>query len=295
MFPSAGAATSPRRQSVTYPGYQAQYADYPPAHGGYGGHGPGEAAQPAAQWPGYHGLYTRYDADWNSVHHAATAAAALSAASHHFQPPSPAASAPHGSAEAGGDAGPGAGLYGGGVYVKPGSLCAPASGDFKPPLLGDVRGLDDHGGGAEADPLRSQSGAVAGAGGRAHHSPDSGECASRYICNGVADYAQSLHCTVSGLAASDGVSGSDSPNHVLHPQQPPSPGLHHDLGLPARPQPARSPYEWMKRPSISGRPCKEGSDGNSQSWKRTFAKFEVVQSRGRPLLIESILRPTAFT
>ena len=44
MFPSAGAATSPRRQSVTYPGYQAQYADYPPAHGGYGGHGPGEAA-----------------------------------------------------------------------------------------------------------------------------------------------------------------------------------------------------------------------------------------------------------
>ena len=180
MFPSAGAATSPRRQSVTYPGYQAQYADYPPAHGGYGGHGPGEAAQPAAQWPGYHGLYTRYDADWNSVHHAATAAAALSAASHHFQPPSPAASAPHGSAEAGGDAGPGAGLYGGGVYVKPGSLCAPASGDFKPPLLGEVRGLDDHGGGGEADPLRSQSGAVAGAGGRAHHSPDSGEWLSRF-------------------------------------------------------------------------------------------------------------------
>ena len=179
MFPSAGAATSPRRQSVTYPGYQAQYADYPPAHGGYGGHGPGEAAQSAAQWPGYHGLYTRYDADWNSVHHAATAAAALSAASHHFQPPSPAASAPHGSAEAGGDAGPGAGLYGGGVYVKPGSLCAPASGDFKPPILGDVRGLDDHGG--EADPLRSQSGAVAGAGGRAHHSPDSGKWLSRYI------------------------------------------------------------------------------------------------------------------
>ena len=36
---------------------------------------------------------------------------------------------------------------------------------------------------------------------------------------------------MSGLAASDGVSGSDSPNHVLHPQQPPSPGLHHDLGV----------------------------------------------------------------
>ena len=96
-----------------------------------------------------------------------------------------------------------------------------------------MQGQDDQPA-SEADPLRSQGVAS----GRAHHSPDS------------------------GLAASDGVSGSDSPNHV-HPQQPPSPSLHHDLGLPSRPQPARSPYEWMKRPSISSRPCKEGSDGKT--------------------------------
>ncbi len=29
--------------------------------------------------------------------------------------------------------------------------------------------------------------------------------------------------------------------------------------LPARPQPARSPYEWMKRPGSATRPSKEGS------------------------------------
>ena len=29
--------------------------------------------------------------------------------------------------------------------------------------------------------------------------------------------------------------------------------------LPARPQPARSPYEWMKRPGSASRPSKEGS------------------------------------
>ena len=98
-----------------------------------------------------------------------------------------------------------------------------------------MQGQDDQPA-SEADPLRSQGVAS----GRAHHSPDS------------------------GLAASDGVSGSDSPNHA-HPQQPPSPSLHHDLGLPSRPQPARSPYEWMKRPSISSRPCKEGSDGKTFS------------------------------
>ena len=30
---------------------------------------------------------------------------------------------------------------------------------------------------------------------------------------------------------------------------------------PPRPHPARSPYEWMKRPSVAARTCKEGSDG----------------------------------
>ena len=35
--------------------------------------------------------------------------------------------------------------------------------------------------------------------------------------------------------------------------------------LPARPQPARSPYEWMKRPGATSRPNKEGSpDGKYQ-------------------------------
>ena len=57
------------------------------------------------------------------------------------------------------------------------------------------------------------------------------------------------HSPDSGLAASEGLSGSDSP------AQPPSPSL------PSRPQPARSPYEWMKRPSLSARPCKEGPEG----------------------------------
>ena len=57
------------------------------------------------------------------------------------------------------------------------------------------------------------------------------------------------HSPDSGLAASEGLSGSDSP------AQPPSPSL------PSRPQPARSPYEWMKRPSLAARPCKEGPEG----------------------------------
>ncbi len=61
-----------------------------------------------------------------------------------------------------------------------------------------------------------------------------------------------------GLAVSD---GPGSPGHA----PPHQPGLGGDPGspgvdpLPARPQPARSPYEWMKRPSINGRPCKEGT------------------------------------
>ncbi len=37
-----------------------------------------------------------------------------------------------------------------------------------------------------------------------------------------------------------------------------SPGAE-ELALPQRPQPARSPFEWMKRPALTPRPCKEGS------------------------------------
>ena len=225
MFPSSN---SPRRQSVTYPSYQQSGV------GGYdytGGHGVG-GMYPDQQWPaGYHHIYSRYD-EWNH-HHAAAAAVAAQ----FQQPPSPAGGAAGGPAPGDNDSATTAGLLYGG-YSKPGVLCPPV-GDFKPPILGDFRSLpgqDDQPAGeaGEADPLRSQS--VAGVGGRAHHSPDS------------------------GLAASDGVSGSDSPNHVHH-HQPPSPSLHHDISLPSRPQPARSPYEWMKRPSIAARPCKEGSDG----------------------------------
>ena len=225
MFPGS----SPRRQSVGYPGYQAQPSyDYSGVTGATHGYGVAEGQQ----WPGpgYHHLYSRYD-DWN--HHAATAAAAVAAASH-FQPPSPGTGTHATSNEA--ETGSGAGLPLYGNYVKPTPLCPPV-GDFKPPVLGDVRSmasLETDQVGGEADPLRSQQAAITG--GRAHHSPDS------------------------GLAASDGVSGSDSPSHG-QPQQPPSPNLHHDLGLPSRPQPARSPYEWMKRPTIAARPCKEGSDG----------------------------------
>ena len=225
MFPSSN---SPRRQSVTYPSYQQSGV------GGYdytGGHGVGVGAMyPDQQWPaGYHHIYSRYD-EWNHHAHAAAAVAAQ------FQPPSspgPAGGPSPGDSDSGTTGGL---LYGG--YSKPGVLCPPV-GDFKPPILGDFRSLpgqDDQPASeaGEADPLRSQG--VTGVGGRAHHSPDS------------------------GLAASDGVSGSDSPNHV-HQHQPPSPSLHHDIGLPSRPQPARSPYEWMKRPSVAARPCKEGSDG----------------------------------
>ena len=118
-------------------------------------------------------------------------------------------------------------------YNKPvtSALCPPAvSGDFKPPLFGDPRSVS---GGEESVIPGSRVTA-----GHDHHSPDS------------------------GLAASDaGVSGSDSPSHAHQPQQSSSPVLHHDL--PSRPQPARSPYEWMKRPSVGSRPSKEGSDGNS--------------------------------
>ena len=144
--------------------------------------------------------------------------AAAAAVAAQFQPPSPGVTTP-----AAHDTDP---VYG--QYTKPSSLCPPV-GDFKPPIIGEFRSSDDTGGG-DTDPLRPGPGVHHG---RAHHSPDS------------------------GLAASDGVSGSDSPSHVHHPQ-PPSP---HDIGLPARPQPARSPYEWMKRPNITARPCKEGSDG----------------------------------
>ena len=103
-------------------------------------------------------------------------------------------------------------------YKHP-SLCPPL-GDFKPPIFTDTRpiaGQEDRGEGGEAL-SRPHAGPP-------HHSPDS------------------------GLAASEGLSGSDSP------AQPPSPSL------PSRPQPARSPYEWMKRPSLSARPCKEGPEG----------------------------------
>ena len=229
MFPGS----SPRRQSVGYPGYGGPGAGVQPGYdySGVTGPGHGYGAADGQQWPGpgYHHLYSRYD-DWN--HHAASAAAAVAAASH-FQPPSPGAVTHATPTEADPGSG-GLGLYGN--YVKPSPL-GPPVGDFKPPVLGDLRSissLEQDQTGGEADPLRSQQSVITG--GRAHHSPDS------------------------GLAASDGVSGSDSPSHG-QPQQPPSPSLHHDLGLPSRPQPARSPYEWMKRPSVAARPCKEGSDG----------------------------------
>ena len=230
MFPGS----SPRRQSVGYPGYtggpgagvQSGY-DY----SGVTGPGHTYGVADSQQWPGpgYHHLYSRYD-DWG--HHAASAAAAVAAASH-FQPPSPGPVTHAASNEADPGSG-GLGLYGN--YVKPSPLVPPV-GDFKPPLHGDPRSissLEQEQTGGEADPLRSQQSVITG--GRAHHSPDS------------------------GLAASDGVSGSDSPSHS-QPQQPPSPGLNHDLGLLSRPQPARSPYEWMKRPSVAARTCKEGTDG----------------------------------
>ena len=217
-----------------YPGYGGPGASVQSGYDYSGvtgpGHGYGVTAD-SQQWPGpgYHHLYSRYD-DWG--HHAASAAAAVAAASH-FQPPSPGAVTHAASNEADPGSG-GLGVYGN--YVKPSPLVPPI-GDFKPPLLGDPRSissLEQEQTGGEADPLRSQQSVITG--GRAHHSPDS------------------------GLAASDGVSGSDSPSHS-QPQQPPSPSLHHDLGLPSRPQPARSPYEWMKRPSVADRTCKEGSDG----------------------------------
>ena len=259
MFPGS----SPRRQSVGgYPGYTGAQPSYDysgvtgPGHHGYGGPADGQ------QWPGYPHLYSRYD-DWN--HHAASAAAAVAAASH-FQPPSPGAVT-----HEAGDPGSGGlgGLYGN--YGKSSSL-APPVGDFKPPVLSDLRAmsnLDQDQAGGEADPLRSQQVIT---GGRAHHSPDS------------------------GLAASDGVSGSDSPGHG-QPQQPPSPGLHHDLGLPSRPQPARSPYEWMKRPNVAARPCKEGSDGKTFFYcyllivqhlgrTRTKDKYRVVYSDHQRLELE---------
>merc|ERR1719336_70870 len=52
--------------------------------------------------------------------------------------------------------------------------------------------------------------------------------------------------------------------------------------LPSRPQPARSPYEWMKRPSLSARPCKEGPEGRT----RTKDKYRVVYSDHQRLELE---------
>ena len=157
-----------------------------------------------------------------------SAAAAFAAAQ--LQPPSPVAGAASSlEADTAAASTTGSLLYGN--YAKPAPLCPPV-GDFKPPLFGDTRpGQDGDGQG------------VNGRGG-AHHSPDS------------------------GLAASDGVSGSDSPSHAQHPAQSSSPSLDH--GLPSRPQPARSPYEWMKRPNIAARPCKEGSDGKQFSLQQLF-------------------------
>ena len=77
----------------------------------------------------------------------------------------------------------------------------------------------------------------------------------------------------SGLATSEGAPGDPSPP-LLPPSPPPlSEGLpqvalacqsitsffNQVLTFPKRPQPARSPYEWMKRQSPTSRPCKEGA------------------------------------
>ena len=118
--------------------------------------------------------------DWN--HHAA--AAAVAAAQFQQSPSSPGASLDTETSTSTSSSL----LYN---YNKPvtSSLCPPAvSGDFKPPLFGDPRSVS---GGEESVIPGSRVTA-----GHDHHSPDS------------------------GLAASDGVSGSDSPSHGQHPAQP---------------------------------------------------------------------------
>merc|ERR1719270_2256575 len=77
----------------------------------------------------------------------------------------------------------------------------------------------------------------------------------------------------SGLATSEGAPADPSPP-LLPPSPPP-------LGeaLPQRPQPARSPYEWMKRQSPTSRPAKEGR-------MRTKDKYRVVYSDHQRLELE---------
>ena len=82
----------------------------------------------------------------------------------------------------------------------------------------------------------------------------------------------------SGLTISDGVSSTGSPNHNLVSGQhhlPPGAGMigspgsspppHSDLvGSNLRPQPARSPYEWIKRPNFQNRSLSSSSkEGNN--------------------------------
>ena len=210
---------SPRRQGAGYPG--SGYLDgYQQGQLYQGGYSMYGVEQ---QWPPYphiptHLYSNRYE-EW----------------SHHpqFQPPSP--SAPAGASSSETEDPPVSGSSS--IYSSQfkSSLCSTA-GDFKPPIFPDSRGgigSIEEGQGSD-DPLAARPhGLPPGA----HHSPDS------------------------GLAAPDGVSGSGSPNNPpnIHPGgDPGSPSHHHDIILPQRPQPARSPYEWMKRPSLSARPCKEG-------------------------------------
>ena len=111
----------------------------------------------------------------------------------------------------------------------------------------------------------------------------------------------------SGLAISEAMSNSGSPagaggGHagqptILQPQGSPIPGAN----LVVRPQPARSPYEWMKRPAtgMQSRP-KEGklilisSVANSQCGNlriflplRFYVKSNMVISEGLDFTLES--------
>jgi len=245
MFPGH----SPRRQSASYPsgyldGYQ-QGTAHQLYQSSYSMYGVDQ------QWPPYphipsHLYSNRYE-DWG--HHP------------QFQPPSP--SAPTGASSSETEDAPVSGSSS--IYSSQfkSSLCTTV-GDFKPPIFPDPRGpigSIEEGPGSE-DPLAARPlGLPPGA----HHSPDS------------------------GLAASDGVSGSGSPNnppniHTSGDPGSPSHPHHHDIILPQRPQPARSPYEWMKRPSLSARPCKEGISPDGRT--RTKDKYRVVYSDHQRLELE---------